>query len=218
MKSDRTTQVREGRSRTTRGGAVLVDDDPSVLDDAAVIERSRRDPEVFSMVFNRHAPAVHRYLARRLGRQAADDLVGETFLVAFRRRASYDLGRASALPWLYGIAIKLVGQRRRDEFREYRLLSKVAPDPDVGCHADRVAAMVAAGAMRGSLLSALADLAPSERDVLTLIAWEGLTYEEAAAAVEVPVGTIRSRLSRARRKIRKALGDSSPTTMFEETN
>jgi len=87
-------------------------------DDAVIIKASLRDPDLFAVIFDRHAPHVHRYLARRLGREAADDLVGETFLVAFGKRQRYDTGRADARPWLYGIATNLVGQHRRDEVPE----------------------------------------------------------------------------------------------------
>src|ERR1700704_4127659 len=91
------------------------------LDDAAVIEASRAEPDRFASLFDRHAPYIHRYLARRVGRQAADDLVAETFLVAFRKRASYDGRCRDARPWLYGIATNLVAQHRREEARQFRL-------------------------------------------------------------------------------------------------
>jgi RNA polymerase sigma-70 factor (ECF subfamily) len=169
-------------------------------DDATAIERSLRDPERFAVIFDRHAPYIHRYLARRLGQQLADDAVAETFLVAFRRRQRYDLGRRDARPWLYGIATNLVGQYRRDEV----------------CHADRVAADVTAQAARQMLAEALAELSPQDRDVLLLIAWEELSYGEVAAALAIPVGTVRSRLNRARRKVRAALRAADPTMTFEE--
>jgi DNA-directed RNA polymerase specialized sigma24 family protein len=86
---------------------------PLTLDDAAVIEASFAEPDRFASLFDRHAPYIHRYLARRIGGQAADDLVAETFLVAFRKRARYDLRCHDARPWLYGIATNLVGQHRR---------------------------------------------------------------------------------------------------------
>jgi RNA polymerase sigma-70 factor (ECF subfamily) len=185
-------------------------------DDATAIERSLRDPERFAVIFDRHAPYIHRYLARRLGPQIADDAVAETFLVAFRRRQRYDLGRRDARPWLYGIATNLVGQYRRDEVHEHRLRQAVAPDRDELCHADRVAADVTAQAARQMLAGALAELSPEDRDVLLLIAWEELTYGEVAAALAIPVGTVRSRLNRTRRKVRAALGAADPTMTFEE--
>ncbi|MEV6442236.1 RNA polymerase sigma factor [Amycolatopsis sp. NPDC051716] len=175
-------------------------------DDADVITASLERPERFAVVFDRHAPQIHRYLARRLGGQVADDLMGETFLIAFGARARYDPAFPSARPWLYGIATNLVGQRRREEAREYRLRAALGPPADQDCHADRVAERVAAQAMTGRLAGALAVLARRDRDVLLLIAWEGLSYEEVAAALGIPLGTVRSRLNRARRKVRAELG------------
>ena len=84
----------------------------AAADDAAVIESARREPERFAVLFDRHAPHIYRYLARRAGRQVADDLVAETFLAAFAKRDRYDLGHVDARPWLYGIATNLVGQHR----------------------------------------------------------------------------------------------------------
>ncbi|HEX4721246.1 MAG TPA: RNA polymerase sigma factor [Pseudonocardiaceae bacterium] len=186
------------------------------MDDAAAIEGSLVQSELFAVIFDRHAPYIHRYLARRLGREIAEDLLAETFLVAFRRRRSYDLGRGDARPWLYGIATNLVSQHRRDEVRRLRLRRvDLATEVSPG-HADRIAARVTAQSMRGPLTAALAGLSPDDRDVLLLIAWEQLTYEEVAAALGIPVGTVRSRLNRARRKVRTVLGDGNPAMTFQE--
>jgi RNA polymerase sigma-70 factor, ECF subfamily len=185
-------------------------------DDAVVIRRSLRAPEHFGALFNRYAPTIHRYLARRLGPASADDLVAETFLAAFRRRHSYDLARGDARPWLYGIATHVIGQHRRDEARKVRLLWAIPADRDEAGHADRVAAHVTAQAMRSTSTDALATLAPDERDVLLLIAWEDLSYDEVATALAIPIGTVRSRLSRARRRIREALNDVTPNKPVEE--
>ena len=182
-------------------------------DDAAIIARSLHQPEWFASIFDRHAPYIQRYLARRLGQQVADDLVAETFLVAFGKRARYDLARGDARPWLYGIATNLVRQYQREEVREYRLRANVVPEPDHAGHADLVAARVTAAAMHRMLAAALAGLLDGDRDVLLLVAWEGLTYDEVARALAIPVGTVRSRLNRARRQVRAALA----TTDVEET-
>ncbi|MEU4621085.1 RNA polymerase sigma factor [Actinoplanes sp. NPDC023801] len=179
-------------------------------DDAALL----RDD--FAALFDRHAPYIHRYLARRLGDQQADDLVAETFLTAFRRRDSFRPDQRDARPWLYGIATRLVAQHRRDEVRRLRLQQVVPPEPDTSCHADRVAADVTAAALRDVLTSALADLADSDRDVLLLVVQEELTYEQVAAALDIPVGTVRSRLHRARTVLRAALGGSNPLNSAEE--
>jgi RNA polymerase sigma factor (sigma-70 family) len=177
----------------------------STDDDSAVIKASVRDPDRFAVIFDRHAPYVHRYLARRLGREAADDLVAETFLVAFGKRQRYDHSRLDARPWLYGIATNLVGQHRRGEAKQLRLRNAIGPEPAEASHAERVVAQVAAQAM-GSLLGiALAELSTGDRDVLLLIAWEGLSYDEVATALGIPVGTVRSRLNRARKQVREVL-------------
>ena len=178
----------------------------AAADDAAVIESSRREPERFAVLFDRHAPHIHRYLARRAGRQVADDLVAETFLAAFAKRDRYDLGHPDARPWLYGIATNLLGQHRRDEARQYRIRQAAAAEPEVPGHAERVAAEVTAQAMRTLLAAALAALPAGDRDVLLLIAWEQLTYQEVSRALAIPVGTVRSRLHRARTKVRQAPG------------
>jgi len=183
--------------------------------DADLIRRSRQDPESFAAIFDRHAPHIQRYLARRLGREVADDLVAETFLVAFDKRHRYDADRPDARPWLYGIATRLVSQHRRAEVRRYRLHQAAGPQPDVDSHADRVAADVSAQALRGRLAAALAVLSTADRDVVLLIAWEQLTYEEVATALAIPVGTVRSRLNRARRKVREALSTTDvPEELF----
>ncbi|MFC7547055.1 RNA polymerase sigma factor [Plantactinospora sp. GCM10030261] len=183
-------------------------DELRTSDDAAVIKRSEPDPECFGLIFDRHAPHIHRYVARRLGPGAADDLTAETFLVAFRRRHRYAPDQPNARPWLYGIATNLVGQYRRDEVRQFRLHQAAGTRTGEECHADRVVAMASAQATRPALMAALAELAPSDRDVLLLVAWEELTYEQVAAALEIPVGTVRSRLNRARKKVRRALSGS----------
>ncbi|GIE32167.1 DNA-directed RNA polymerase sigma-70 factor [Actinoplanes italicus] len=179
-------------------------------DDAALLR------EDFAAVFDRHAPYIHRYLARRLGDQTADDLVAETFLTAFRRRDSFRTDQRDARPWLYGIATHLVAQHRRDEVRRLRLHRVVPAEPDSSCHADRVAADVTASALRDVLTSALSDLADGDRDVLLLVVQEELTYEQVAAALDIPVGTVRSRLHRARSVLRAALGGSNPLNSAEE--
>ncbi|MFI1992537.1 RNA polymerase sigma factor [Actinoplanes sp. NPDC020271] len=185
-------------------------------DDAAIILRSRHVPEEFAAMFDRHAPHIHRYLARRLGDQVADDLVAETFLTAFRRRDTFRPGPHGARPWLYGIATHLISQHRRDEARALRLQHAVPPQADAFCHADQVAADVTAAALRDALTDALAALSDSDRDVLLLIAQEELTYEQVATALEIPVGTVRSRMHRARSVLKAALGGSNPLTSTEE--
>ncbi|MET7474461.1 RNA polymerase sigma factor [Streptomyces sp. NPDC005648] len=184
--------------------------------DARVIERSREEPEAFAALYDRHADAVHRYAARRLGPEAAEDLMAETFVTAFQRRETYDLTRADARPWLFGIATNLVGRHRRAEARRFKALARVpAPVEHEEPVAERAVARAGAVGVRRDLAAALAGLSARQRDVVLLVAWAGLDYEEAALALGVPVGTVRSRLHRARSRLREALGGTDPTAFRE---
>jgi RNA polymerase sigma factor (sigma-70 family) len=188
---------------------------PETCDDAALITRSVHAPEGFAALFDRHAPAIHSYAARRLGREAADDVVAEAFLVAFQRRAGYDPAYTDARPWLYGIATNLIRRHHRDEIRLFRAIARTAADPPAEPLADQVTGRMAAQAVRGRLASALAGLPASQRDVLLLVA-SGLSIQETAAALGVPAGTVASRLARARRKVRAELGEASQTSDIGE--
>src|SRR4051812_11503401 len=126
--------------------------------DGELIARSLDEPECFAVLFDRHAAAVHRYLGRR-GGELADDLLSETFLVAFRRRASYREVHVEVRPWLIGIATNLVHGQVRAERRRYRALARAAAQPDAhseepGDSADRLDAE----ALRGPLAAALGGL------------------------------------------------------------
>ncbi len=177
-------------------------------DDGALIARSVGDPEQFAAVFRRHAPEIQRYVVRRLGADAAEDVVADTFLTAFRLRSRYQPDRPDARPWLYGIATNLIGRHRRTEIRQYRALARTGIDPVTEPFTDQADARVSAGAESRRLAAALARLPAVHRDPLLLVAWGDLSYEQAAVALGVPVGTVRSRLSRARGKLRQALADA----------
>jgi RNA polymerase sigma-70 factor (ECF subfamily) len=170
--------------------------------DAAVIAASRADPARFGVIFDRHASVLHRYLVRRIGPDDADTMVGEIFLIAFEKRARYDLDRNSARPWLYGIATNLLAKHRRREARRLRATARLAaaqsPLADL---ADRVAATIDAADQWPRVADAVARLPAGERDALLLHVWEGLSYEDVAAALDVPIGTVRSRINRARRRL-----------------
>jgi RNA polymerase sigma factor (sigma-70 family) len=190
---------------------------PAASTDAAVIQLSRHEPEHFTVLFRRHAPYIQRYVVRRLGPDAADDIVAETFLLAFRQRESYDLARADARPWLYGIATNLIGRHRRAETALYRALARTGADPVTESFTDRVDDRVSASAASRRLAVGLARLPKELRDTLLLVAWGDLSYEEAATALGVPVGTVRSRVSRARSKLRRTLDDTNPAAFHEES-
>lgn len=182
--------------------------------DAELVSASLTDPEAFAELFDRYSAMLYRYVSKRLGPEPAEDIVGETFLVAFSRRRSYDPSYPDARPWLFGILTKLLSRHHRTEAARYRALQRAPVDADVESPADRVAAGVTAQASRPELASALAALPAKDRDVLLLIAWGDLTYGEVAQALGIPIGTVRSRLNRGRRKVREALGDTNP--MLEE--
>ena len=188
-----------------------VEADPTEVDDGAVIRSSLDEPERFAVLFDRYARQVHQYVSRRLGTQLADDIVGETFLIAFRRRETFDPARTLARPWLYGIATTLVARHRRNEERFLRALKRTGADPLPEPVAEAVARQVTAGAQERALAGALARLPRGDRDVLLLVAWADLSYEETAQTLDIPLGTVRSRLHRARRRLREALGGADPT-------
>ncbi|RKT51797.1 RNA polymerase sigma factor [Saccharothrix australiensis] len=153
-------------------------------------------------LFDRHARSLHRYLARRVG-DLADDLVGETFLVAFQTRTAYDRERGTARAWLYGIATNLLRRHVRQEVRGLRAATRAAgPATGDDDHGNRVADRVDAAASTRRLAGALAELREGDRDVLLLTSWAGLDTNEVAEALGIPVGTVRSRLHRVRRHLR----------------
>jgi len=179
-------------------------------DDATVIARSLHSPECFATIFHRHAPAIYRYISRRLGPDSAEDLVAETFLVAFGRRRRYDGAYPDARPWLYGIATRLIRRHRRDETRFFQAIARTYVDPAPETPDGQIIDRVAAQAARPDLAVALARLSQAQRDVLLLVA-SGLSYPEAGLALGLPPGTVSSRLVKARRIIREALGGADPT-------
>ena len=186
--------------------------------DAAVIRASLTAPDRFAPIYDRYAPMLYRYAYQRVGPEIAEDVVAETFLAAFRGRASYDLDRQDARPWLFGILTRELATYHRREQARYRAMSRSTYEAVQDCPADEVAARVLADVARGPLAAALAGLAAGDRDVLLLVAWGQLSYDEVAVALNIPQGTVGSRLNRARRKLRKALDDFNPTTIKESND
>ncbi|MGP4042947.1 RNA polymerase sigma factor [Streptomyces sp. 2A115] len=174
-----------------------------VHDDADVVAQSLEQPELFARLYDRYAHDIHRYVTRRLGEGAADDITADTFLTAFRIRGRYDPTRDNARPWLYGIAGNLIGKQRRKEVRTLKALARTGHDPVAESWVEETESRVAAQA---PLAGALAALPAGDRHVLLLVAWADLSYQEVAEALDIPIGTVRSRLSRARRKVRTSLG------------
>lgn len=186
---------------------------PSERTDADVIAGSFADPEEFAAIFDRHFVPVHRFLARRAGPDVADELAGEVFRRAFEHRGAYDVARTECLPWLYGIARNALGHHFRGIGRQQRALQRVLLTFDDRDHGNADASFVEeaiekvdAEALTNRAIAALVGLSEGEREALLLLTWEGLGYSEIAVALEVPVGTVRSRLHRGRRKLREHLG------------
>jgi RNA polymerase sigma-70 factor (ECF subfamily) len=157
-------------------------------------------PELIGVLYERHAPSVFRFLSRRAGPGAAEDLLSEVFAAALQARervVAHDSG--SALPWLYGIAANVL----RHHFRDAK--AGVAASYDAGMDWDAVEARLDAQARRGELRAALSVLSPAERDLLLLVAWEEFTPAEAARVVGISQVAARSRLDRARMRAARAL-------------
>jgi RNA polymerase sigma-70 factor (ECF subfamily) len=170
------------------------------VDDLALLWRSRRHPEVLGELYERHAAAVFRYLTRRVGPAVAEDLLSEVFTAAISARLRFrPHASGSALPWLYGIAANAV----RSALRARPGL--VLADPDGTVDWDAVDARLDARAQRDALRAALAVLTPADRELLLLVAWEGLSPAEAGAALGLTPEAARSRLHRARGRARDAL-------------
>jgi len=176
--------------------------------DAEVIEASLRVPERFGELYDRYAAMLYGYACQRVGTTAAEDLVADTFLDAFSQRQRYDLARADARPWLYGILANKISRRGRTEKIHYRAIARAWQAPTVEGLAERVADQVSAQAQRGVLAAALCRLSKADRNVLLLVAWGQLSYVEVAQALDLPLGTVRSRLHRARRTVRAALAEA----------
>ena len=176
--------------------------------DADAIAASLEDPAAFVIVFDRHFDAIRGYLARRLGADAAADLTAETFTRAFDARKRYELTRPDALPWLYGIASNVMRRYAREERRRLLAHAELASEPSASVDADPAA---------GDVAEALASLNPEEREVLFLYAWADLSYEDIALALGTPVGTVRSRLNRARARAAAALASLATDERIEET-
>ena len=174
--------------------------------DATVIGQSLADPERFATIFERYFSQIRQYLARRVGTKIADDLAAEVFVVAFAERQRYDLARDCARPWLYGIATNLAGSHRRREERYYRALARADARQITPSDEDVIAERVSASAAGPALASALAALDHGDRDALLLVALADLSYAEVAESLGIPYGTVCSRLSRARRRLRESLG------------
>jgi RNA polymerase sigma-70 factor (ECF subfamily) len=145
------------------------------------------DPAAFGAVYDRHYAAVHAFAQRRVGLELAEEVAAETFARAFAQRRRYD-GRPDPVPWLLGIATNVMRRQWRSERRRLDAYARVA--------ARQVAHVDPAEAEQA--IRAVARLPRRQREVVLLHVWADLSYEQIARALDIPVGTVRSRLSRAR--------------------
>lgn len=169
----------------------------------ALVERLREgDPDALAALFDRYGDRIYNHCFRATGDWAeAEDATSTVFLEVWRHRRRVVLHDGSVLPWLYGVATNVSRNATRSRRRRLRAVSAL-PRPDTEPdHAERVADRLGSTARMQSVLTAVDALPPHEREVLGLVAWSGLSYEQAAAALDVPVGTVRSRLSRARARL-----------------
>jgi RNA polymerase sigma factor (sigma-70 family) len=180
------------------GGAVVTQDDEASL----VAGLHRDDPDALAALFDRHADRIYNHCFRATGDWAeAEDAVSAVFLEVWRHRHRVRLHDGSALPWLYGVATNVCRNQTRSRRRRLLALASMPPPASEPDHAERVTDRLRSTARMQEVLVAIRSLPEREREVLALVAWAGLTYEQAATALDVPVGTVRSRLSRARARL-----------------
>jgi RNA polymerase sigma-70 factor, ECF subfamily len=186
-----------------RGNFFEPRDDVLVMrSDAELLRQSVRDSDAFAELYRRHRASVAGYVARRLGVDRFEDAAAEVFVRAFRSRGMYVAERDSALPWLLGIANHVIGDHRRIETRRLAALARAAID-------ERSVPAPEVRAVAPDVVRELRRLPAHERDTLLLVVWGELSYEEAASGLGVPVGTVRSRIARARARLARALNEQS---------
>ncbi|MFJ5901440.1 RNA polymerase sigma factor [Streptomyces sp. NPDC093064] len=175
-------------------------------DSDAQLTRAASDAAAFTPLVEKYSPALHGYFARRVP-GAADDLLAEAWLQAFAARRTFDASRGSARGWLFGVARNVLAGHVRRTGRDTTAPAPAASDPW-----QAVDQRLDAAALAPALRKALADLPAEERELMLLVAWEQLTPTEAAAAVGIPAGTARSRLHRARGRLRERLAPPRPAS------
>jgi RNA polymerase sigma factor (sigma-70 family) len=172
------------------------------------VERSCVDPSLFAGLYARHGLAVRRYVIRRVGSDPGEDLAAEVFVRALRARKSYRAERETALPWLLGVANHVIADHRRAERRRLAALARVVRS------APRLIEHEHAG-LGPELAHELRRLPAADRDALLLMVWGELSYEEVSSALGVPIGTVSSRIARARRRLARAIGSSHTSHVSE---
>jgi RNA polymerase sigma factor (sigma-70 family) len=174
------------------------------LTDTALWKRARGgDDEAFGMLFDRHSRTVYNFCFRRTADwSAAEDLTSVVFLETWKRRGELRMESGSLLPWLYGVATNVLNNHRRSLRRHRDALARIPALPSSPDDAEEVTARLDAERQMRQVLESIKALPRKDREVLALCVWEGLGYNEAAEALGIPVGTVRSRLARARARLR----------------
>jgi RNA polymerase sigma factor (sigma-70 family) len=176
------------------------------LSDTELWARAPADPEAFGVLFERHARSVYNFCFRRTGDWSlTEDLVSAVFLETWRRRREVEITSTSAslLPWLLGVATNLLRNERRLRRRLASVIDRLNPHERQPDFADDVVGRLSDEQQMRTVLRTVERLPQHELDVITLYAWGHLSYEDIAAALSIPVGTVRSRLSRARASLRE---------------
>ncbi|MGH2858577.1 MAG: RNA polymerase sigma factor [Solirubrobacteraceae bacterium] len=171
--------------------------------DAELVGASVRDPDAFTELFARHWDGLYRFCLNRAG-SAGEDVAAEAFRVAFDRRRRYDVRYHDARPWLFGIATNLLREHFRTAGREESKRSRAAALETL-TQADGELGGLERQLLGPHLAAALRDLPAADRDALLLLAWADLNYEQIAQALDIPPGTVGSRVHRARQRVREYL-------------
>lgn len=181
--------------------------------DAELVSASVRDPDAFTQLFERHWEALFRFCQSRAG-AAGEDIAAEAFRVAFDRRRRYDSRYGDARPWLFGIATNLLRDHFRSARREEQKLTRSA-SMDALTPGDDELDQLERQLLGPQLARALQGLPAADRDALLLLAWADLDYEQIAHALDVPLGTVRSRIHRARQRVREHLDKDDDRALNE---
>ena len=186
--------------------------------DSDILKRAELAPHAFAELFDRHAAPVESYLRRRLGSQAAEDALSETFLTAFSRRGSFGHTSESARPWLLGIATRVAARNRAAEAQHWRAIEAEANRVDASTNGgiDESARRMDAAAAIRALAPRIRALSARERSTLFMYAWSDLTPDQISQALQVPVGTVWSRLHRIRRKLSAPGSPAQLTSLAKE--
>jgi RNA polymerase sigma-70 factor (ECF subfamily) len=178
----------------------------STASDAELVAASVRDPVAFTELFERHWDGLYRFCVNRAG-SAGEDIAAESFRCAFDGRKRYDRRYGDARPWLFGIATNLLREHFRTARREAHKLERSAAlsSGSSGSDMDQLERRL----LGPQLAEALQGIPAADRDALVLLAWADLDYEQIAQALDIPLGTVRSRIHRARQRVRECL-DANP--------